>query len=155
MANATPSTKADVYAALIQKCGFEVLEEHESAKQLRISGRNHRDRWPFFLPVIYKLIATSEKPGNPWTCDVSKKYLVHNDKVLYAWRLIFQGAELQKQYSSIIATIRSAPQPARVELTSQLLPGYKPGDVRGGVNAKGKGVATAGSLPLALTRPRV
>lgn len=152
MSNAKPSTKSDVYAALIQKCGFEVLEEQEGAKQLRITGRNHRDRWPFFLPVIYKILETSEKPGNRWTCDISKKYIISNGRVLYAWRLIFQSTELATQYASIVATIRSAPQPARVELTSQLLPGYKPGDVRGGVNAQGKGTSTAGSLPMALTR---
>ena len=147
MTNTNPS-RADVYAALMQKCGFEVLEEAENQRQLRISGRCALERWAFFLPVIHKLITTSDKPGNPWTCDVSKKYIVPNGKVLYTWRLIFQGKELQGQYADIISTIRSAPRPARVELDRQLLPGYQPGDVRGGVNALGKGVSSAGSSPL-------
>lgn len=151
MANAT---KADVYAALMQKCGFEVLEEQEGAKQLRIMGRSQRERWPFFLPVIHRLLKTSKAAGNPWTCDISKMYLENNDKVFYTWRIIFQSADVKAQYANIVGAIRSAPQPARVELDRQLLPGYKPGDVRGGVNAKGKGVSSAGSLPMAMTRGR-
>ena len=155
MANVAPTTKANVYAALMQKCGFEVLEELETAKQLRISGHSHRDRWDFFAPVIFQLLTTSDKPGAPWTCDVSKKYITHNGKILYTWRLIFQGADLAKQYQNIVATIMASQQPARVELTRQLLPGYKEGDVRGGVNAKGKGSQAAGSPVLAQTRQRV
>lgn len=153
MPSATPS-KTDVYGVLMQKCAFEVLDEQESPKQLRIMGRSHRDRWPFFLPVIHKLLKTSKKPGNPWTCDISKMYIENNDKVFYTWRLIFQSADLAAQYANIISVIRSADQPARVELDRVLLPGYKEGDVRGGVNAKGKGASTAGTLPMAVTRPR-
>lgn len=154
MANAAPITKANVYAALMQKCGFEVLEELENAKQLRISGRSHRDRWGFFAPVILQLLEAEEKPGATWTCDISKKYIKHNGKILYTWRLIFQGNDLAKQYPSIISTIMASAQPARVELTRQLLPGYKEGDVRGGVNARGKGSQTAGSPVMAQTRQR-
>lgn len=153
MATATP-TKANVYAALMQKCGFEVLEELESPVQLRIAGRSHVDRWAFFAPVVFQLIKASEKPGNPWTVDISKKYIVHGDKIRYTWRLIFQSPDLAKQYQSIAAAIMSSPQPARVELTRQLLPGYKEGDVRGGVNEKGKGSQAAGSPVMAQTRQR-
>lgn len=153
MANATPS-RSDVYAALAKRSGFEVTEEHESAKQLNINGRSSLERWPFFLPIIHALLTASGKPGNPWTCDVSKKYVLKNRKVCYTWRLIFQGAALHEHYRSIASVINAAGQPARVELTSQLLPGYKPGDVRGGVNAKGKGTSSADTLPMVLTRPR-
>lgn len=149
MANAAPVTRANIYAALAQKSGFEVLEENETPKQLRISGRSHLDRWAFFAPVIYQLISASEKPGSPWTCDVSKRYIVHNQKILYTWRLIFQSPDLAAQYQNIVATIMSSARPARVELTSQLLPGYQPGDVRGGRNEKGKGSAPAGTPVLA------
>ena len=154
MPNAAPITKANVYAALMQKCGFEVLEELEGAKQLRISGRSHQDRWAFFAPVIYQLLTTSDKPGNPWTLDISKKYIIHGDKIRYVWRLIFQSPDLAAQYQNIVAAIMSSPQPARVELTRQLLPGYKEGDVRGGVNARGKGSQSAGSPVMAQTRQR-
>lgn len=152
MANVAPITKANVYAALMQRCGFEVLKEQETPKQLRISGRSHLDRWPFFAPVIYQLLEASAKPGSAWTCDVSKMYIIHNNKILYTWRLIFQGDDLARQYQSIVSAIMASPQPARVELTRQLLPGYKEGDVRGGVNARGKGSQAAGSPVMAQTR---
>lgn len=154
MANAAPTTRANIYAALMKKSAFEVLQENETPSQLRISGRCPLDRWAFFGPVIHRLISVSDVPGNPWTCDVSKKYIIHNDKLLYTWRLIFQGAGLAEQYPNITQTILNAPQPGRVELTSQLLPGYKPGDVRGGVNERGKGSAPAGTAPMAVTRQR-
>lgn len=153
MPSATPS-KTDVYGVLMQKCAFEVLDEQEKPNQLRIMGRSQRDRWPFFLPVIRRLLMTSKKPGSPWTCDISKMYIEQNEKVFYTWRLIFQGTDLRTQYANIISTIRSAEQPARVELDRQLLPGYKEGDVRGGVNAKGKGASSAGTMPMAVTRSR-
>ena len=146
MANAT-ATRSNVYSALMQKCGFEVLEEKETSKQLRICGRSHLDKWPFFAPVIHQLLTISHRPGNPWTCDISKQYIVHEGMVRYTWRLIFQAADLPAQYQSIVAAITGAAQPARVELTRQLLPGYKEGDVRGGFNERGKGTGSAGSTP--------
>lgn len=153
MANATPS-RNDIYVALLKKCGLEILDEAEAAKQLRFTGRIAIERFPFFVPVIHALLINSDKPGTPWTCDISKKYILRNGKVLYTWRFIFQGAELHTSYGSIASLITHAGAPARVEVMSQLLPGYKPGDVRGGVNAKGKGTASADTLPMVLTRPR-
>lgn len=150
---AEPS-KVEVYAALMRKSGFEVIQEKETSKQLRIMGRVPTERWNFFVPVLHQLLTASAKPGPPWTCDVSKQYLLRNSQVLYAWRVIFQSENLLMQYGDITKTILSASSPARVELQSQLLPGYKPGDVRGGFNSKGKGTGVAGSLPLAATRNR-
>lgn len=148
--------KTDVFAALVRKCGFEIVQEKETASQLRFMGRLHPDRWNFFVPVIHQLLVTSNQPDAGWTCDISKQYLVRDNKVLYGWRFIFQAKSggLPDQYARIIAIINSAPSPDHVELQSQLLPGYRPGDVRGGFNAKGKGSGSAGSLPLALTRGR-
>lgn len=146
--------KTNVYAALMRKSGFEVIQEKETDKQLRLMGRSPVDRWNFFVPVMHRLLTASAKPGALWTCDISKQYLLRNDQVLYAWRLIFQADALAEQYGDIAKTILSALSPSRVELQSQLLPGCKPGDVRGGFNAKGKGTGAAGSLPLAATRSR-
>jgi hypothetical protein len=151
-------TRADVYAALMEKCGFEVVQEKETAVQLRIIGRSGADRWNFFLPVIHTLLTASDKPEGHWTCDISKQMILAHGRVRYGWRMIFQAASrngidnLQSCYEDIVRVIRSSPRPARVEVDRVLLPGYKAGDVRGGVNAKGKGAAPAGSLPLAVTR---
>ena len=143
-------SRADIYAALTRKSGFQVVQENETPRQLRIMGRSHVDRWPFFLPVIYTLLLQSSKAEIPWTCDISKQYIINKDRVLYAWRMIFQSENLSSYYGDIAAAITSSPSPSRVEITEQLLPGYKRGDVRGGVNAKGKGSSSAGSIPLAM-----
>jgi hypothetical protein len=145
-------TRADVYAALAMKSQFVVLQEDETPRQLRIMGRSQLDRWPFFLPIIHTLLTRSAQPESGWTCDISKQYFLSGGRVLYGWRIIFQSPVMADRYTDIIASINSAPRPARVELESQLLPGYKPGEMRGGVNAKGKGASAAGSLPLAISR---
>lgn len=145
-------SKEDVFLALTQKTGFEVITPSELPNQLRIVGRCHPNQWNFFVPVIHVLLNTAAAEGSKWTCDISKQYVIRGTRVLYNYRLIFQGENLRECYGLIIATIRSASRPARSEVTEMLLPGSKPGDIRGGVNAKGKGVSSAGSLPLALTR---
>lgn len=146
------TTRTDIYAALAKKCGFEVVQDNETPKQLRLIGRCHYERWPFLLPVVHALLTHSGQDTVAWTCDISKQYTLRDGKVLYGWRIIFQGDSLSRCYEQIVATINSAQRPARVELTSQPLPGYKPGQVRGGVNAKGKGSSSAGTIPMALQR---
>jgi hypothetical protein len=149
---ANQCTRADIYVALAKKCFFEVRQDNETPKQLRIIGKCDHERWPFMLPVIHALLTQSGQPTATWTCDISKMYIIRDGKVLYGWRIIFQGDELTRQYGKIIATIESAQRPARVEVESMLLPGYKPGQTRGGVNAKGKGASTAGTVPMAVQR---
>ncbi len=145
------ASKLDLFNVLVQRTGLTVVEEREREKQLRFLCRVSPKQWAFFGPIVRSLILTSEKPGNPWTCDISKLYMVRNDKVLYIWRIVFQGEAISTKYASMIAAIQAAPRPQRVELQSQLLPGYRPGDVRGGVNEKGKGVSSADSSPMILT----
>lgn len=152
-ASATPPTRADVYAALARRSGFEVIQETETDGQLRVVGRLATARWAFFVPIVFVLLKASKTPGHAWACDISKQYIEANDQVRYAWRLIFQASDgIARHYGDISSVIRSAPAPARVEVNSIRLPGYKEGQVRGGVNEKGKGVSAVGSLPLALTR---
>jgi hypothetical protein len=146
------ATRTDIYAALAKKSGFEVLQESETPKQLRVMGRSYLEKWPFFLPIVHKLLTTSGMPGNGWTCDISKQYFLSDGRVLYGWRFIFQSADLPAQYPSIVLAINSAPRPQRVELESQPLAGYKPNQIRGGVNEKGKGASSAGSAPLIIAR---
>src|SRR6478609_7794847 len=140
-------------ASLQQKAGFETLTHTLKPSQLRITGRCHPDRWGFFLPVIYTLQRTAEKDG-AWSCDISKQYFIRNDRIVYCWRLIFQSADIEERFDYFSNVVRGAPNPNRVEVDEVLLPGYRPGDVRGGVNAKGKGVASAGAAPMILSGRR-
>lgn len=141
---------AALLEALMQKAAFETVTHLPKPNQLRITGRNHPNRWSFFLPVIYTLHRTAGRDGN-WSCDISKQYIIHNDRIKYSWRLIFQGDNLPEKYDYIASVVRGAAQPARVEVDEVLLPGYKGHEVRGGVNEKGKGVASADSAPMILS----
>jgi len=137
--------------ALHQKAGFEtVTHTTKASNQLRLTGRCHPERWAFFLPVIYTLHRAASKDGS-WSCDVSKQYFIRNERLVYCWRLIFQSEDIAEKFDYLANVVRSAANPARVEVDEVMLPGYKPGDVRGGVNDKGKGVASAGSAPMILT----
>lgn len=154
MADVTPP-RAAVLLALTARSGFEVLTEDEKQQQLRITGRSYPNQWNLFLPVIAKLLTVGDDASVPWTCDISKQYVLHRGKVAYSWRLIFRSENgIVGQYASIAGAINAAPRPQRVELTEALLPGYKAGDIRPGVNAKGKGASTAGSAPMILDRRR-
>ena len=154
----TKATRSDVYKALAQKANFLVKQETETPKQLRIVGRCLPEHWAFFMPVVFKLLEGSEREDLPWSCDVSRQYLLKSGKVVYGWRLIFQATspdtKVEDTYKSICSTILSAPLPARVEVDTVLLPGHTRGKDRGGVNAKGKGASSAGSAPMILTRGR-
>lgn len=131
------ATKADLYKALSTKCGFEVVQETPSEKRIRLVGRLQKDRWPFFLPVLHKLMIQAR--NSDWTVDISKHYFLSEDRVRFGWRIIFESQDIQKSFEDITNTILSAPSPSRVEITSIDLPGHKPGVMRGGVNARGKG----------------
>jgi hypothetical protein len=144
------ATRHDIYAALAQKADFEVVTDAETTARLRFAGRCHPQRWSFFCLVIFELNKLNEG-GEGVTCDISKQYINQNGRLLYSWRIIFQHPELANHYQRIVDHIRRAPLPARSEVNEVLLPGYKHGDVRGGVNAKGKGASVGGSAPMIVT----
>lgn len=147
-------TKNEVFGVMIRKTGFEVVTEKEGVNQLRFIGRCSPERFNFLLPVMHQLLTASARPDTRWTCDISKMYMLSNGRVLYGWRFIFQAERIAECYDEIVAIVQAAPRPSRVEVTSITLPGYKPGQVRGGVNSKGKGVSSAESIPMAVTRGR-
>ena len=144
-------TKTSIYSALAARAGFSTINDTETETQLRVLGRCPPERFNFLVLVIHALLKASNNPEKPWTCDVSKKYMVSNDRVFYAWRIVFQGANLSAQYADIVNAINAAPRPARIELDSQLLPGAQPGVMRGGVNERGKGSSVGGSAPMVIS----
>lgn len=146
-------TKEYIYRALKDKALFEVVQQSENSNQLRLSGRCPPTSWNSWLLVIYHLLRTAAA-GSPWSCDVSKHYILKGERVVYAWRLIFQAEHVSKYYQDIAGSIMQAPNASRVEVQEQLLPGHKPGVMRGGVNAKGKGTSAGGSAPMILSRGR-
>jgi|SRR5690606_34152141 len=137
--------KDELYSLLRKKACFEVVKETYKPTQLRVIGRVVNNQFNFWLPTMYQLLKVSSAPDADWTCDISKQYLLHNDSVRYAWRLIFQANDLERQLPAVIATVANAPNPSRVEVSSFVLPGYQKDQIRGGQNARGKGATALGS----------
>lgn len=152
------SDKANLYSVFLQKCGLEVVKDNLTERRLRGIFRLHKDRWNFFVPVLHRLLTKSDDPSTNWNLDASKHYFLSDGKVRFGWRLIFEAPDGIEQYLQEISTVvASAPSPARVEISSMILPGYKEGQTRGGVNARGKGSSsvlspTAGAGAIARLR---
>ena len=143
------ATRQDIFTALAQKTDFQVTSETETEGRLRFIGRCHPNRWQFFALVIFEL--NKLNAGGEVSFELSKLYLNHESQLRYTWRVIIQGTDLASKYQLVVDHIRRAPLPARAEVDEVLLPGYKRGQVRGGVNAKGKGASAGGSAPMIVT----
>jgi len=110
-------------AALLQKCGFEATDVTPGPNQVRILGRVPTARLQDWLFVLDNLDANS---GNLWTCDLSKKYFRRNKRLVYAWRLIFQGEEVLQHLHDIIRVVNTSARSARQEITEFPLIGASP-----------------------------
>lgn len=134
-----------LYQALLQKGGFELVRETAGAGQLRLIGRVDQNKFNFWLMVVHQLLVASARGNSSWRCDVSKQYLLGQDGVRHAWRLIFEVARkelpLDKVVPEIVEVVSKTRRPAVVELESQLLPGYRDGQERGGQRPNGKGAS--------------
>lgn len=140
------ATLRDLQAALQKKTGFEVIDHTETGSQLRLVGRQPKDRMGMnisnWLLVIRNLLQRSAASNSPWRVDVSKNHFLRGEQVVYSWRLIFQceGA-VQEQYEDIIKTLRSAPHASKGEITEFPLPGANKNRNNGGGIGKGRGAS--------------
>lgn len=117
-----------VFVAMRKKAGFEVVSHNDTnPNQLRVLGRVPEDRvglnmnnWKI---LMYRLYNAMEK--RPWKVDFSKSYFIHDKtkKLVFAWRIIFQGEELTQHYLEIAQFIASSPISARTEVTEMPLTG--------------------------------
>jgi hypothetical protein len=97
----------ELYNALHRKSGFEVVNEANSEKQIRIIGRVTNNRMPTWLVVIQRLLIKAEEA--PWSIDISKQYFLRGGKVLFGWRVILQGENIASHLDSIAEVISGAP----------------------------------------------
>jgi hypothetical protein len=137
-------TIREVQAALQRKTGFEVLDHKESEVQLRVMGRQPRDRMGMntsnWLLVCTNLLERSGKNG--WTVDVSKYHFLRGKVIMYSWRLIFQAeADLKSKYDDIVRAILQAPHTSRGEITEMPLVGARADRNSGGGVGRGKGAS--------------
>lgn len=135
---------AQLGMALKLRCGFEVVQVTPSEKQLRILGRLPQLRMGDWLLTIHHIIThvTDNSPG--WTVDISKHYFLRGPKVVFAWRLIFQGPDIVRQVPSIINTINGSPRSNRTEINEMPLIGASAD--RNAQSPTGKGAGLMGTV---------
>jgi len=125
----------ELYAALNTKAGFEVVNEKLTDTQLRISGRVPNAQTATWLMVVKRLDRAAKRSAKKaaaqssttWTVDISKQYFTvpdvpdeHEDddnaRLLYAWRIIIQGEDIQQHIPTIARVVQRAPR-VRAEVT--------------------------------------
>ena len=144
------SSVDEVLAVLRGKSCFETVDSTPSANQLRIVGRVPADAMSvninnWLLVIRNILLAQTHKP---WKADISKQYFLKGnegrEKVIYGWRVIFQGEDIANHYADIISVVLGAKHTSSSELTEFPLPGAT-ADRNEGKNGKGaRGIREAG-----------
>lgn len=100
-------TETDLQAALLETVGFETKTVVGAPKQIRLLGRVPQAGITAWLTMLESLLRVSEE-SKLWGFDASKQYFLRGNKLLYGWRLIFQGEKLTDALPSVVQLIRSA-----------------------------------------------
>ena len=140
-----------ITSALNQKSGFEAVSNKGTDKQLRLLGRVPNALLPTWLQLIQRLLSAAETAT--WDLDVSKQYFLRGGKLVFGWRLIFQGEDLSTHFSSVVAIINSV---QRVQQVLDEVPLYSNPN-RNSLSGTGKGAQPSGSAvvgPLAMQQIR-
>jgi hypothetical protein len=60
-----------------------------------------------WLKVMEQLLTAMDT--HDWNVDLSKQYFMRGEKLLYGWRVIFQGEEVAQHLDEIAKIVMSAP----------------------------------------------
>ncbi len=120
---------------LQERGGFEVVNNTQGASQVRLMGRVPKPAMAGWLILVQRMLIQSDKSPN-WSVDISKQYFLRNEQVVFGWRLIFQGKELEAYLYEVEQTITNAPR-ARAFVDEQVLAGAQAS--RNAPDATGKG----------------
>lgn len=144
---------APVLAALRAKTGFEVVSHNDAnPHQLRLVGRVPADQGGLNMNnwkiLMYRLYLAMEQ--RPWKVDFSKSYFIQErtKKLVFAWRVIFQGEHLGQHFADIVQLITTSPNTARADVTEMPLVG-----VSADRNSTAGGKRGAGLFGKVLTGP--
>ena len=127
MPRSAVSTIKDITTALHQRAGFECLEDGGSTVvkgvQLRLLGRvgqSAEKSWKRVRNQIHMAV----RAGKPWSADISRWYfpLEGTDSEVFAWRVLFQGPNIEQHFADIFATIIATPVVASVDVTEFPIP---------------------------------
>lgn len=132
-----------------KKAGFEAVSVSEPVPgQLRVLGRVPEDpgglnmnNWKILMYRFYTVMR-----DRPWKADFSKSYFIKEEsqKLVFAWRVIFQGENLAQHYSELIQVVASSPISARAEVTEFPLAGAAQN--RGAVTGGKRGAGPSGRV---------
>lgn len=89
--------------------GFEAVNQVTGDNQIRMLGRVPNEMMKAWLVVIHQLLTLSNKSA--WSADISKQYFLRGDRVLFAWRVIFQGEKIQEHLPAIAEVVTNSPRP--------------------------------------------
>lgn len=133
---------------LATKARFEAVDVKETVTQIRILGRVRADNASTttnWLAMMDAIAAQEERPGCSWSVDISRKYFRRQGRLVYAWRLIIQGDDLEAQLEEIIAAAQSSQVQAPQEVMEVPLI-----NAHGDRNAfrNGKGAGATGTVPV-------
>lgn len=138
------ATAQDLINVLAAKAKFEAVEIDEKPTQIRILGRVRTEQSPTamdnWLSLMCAIALAAEAPDSTWKVDISRKYFPRGNKLIFAWRLILQGTDLETELRAVIAAAQSTSVIAKShrELDEIPLPGVR-GDRNAHVNGKGAG----------------
>ena len=129
---------------------LEIINWNPSEKQLRVTGRVSPKDAGAWKATMQLLLDRDE--GDGWRVDISRFYFLRNDKLFYAWRVIFQG-DIKSNEKVIASILRKKYKPTFTEEEPEEydIPIYRPA-----VNWKnGKGGFPIGTQPLIFSRPTI
>jgi hypothetical protein len=156
-----PVSSKDLFQALHAKVGYEVVSFKETDAQLRIMGRIPGD--PVSLnsnnwKILKWQLLKATQAGRPWAVDLSKSYFIkpETDRLVFAWRIILQGAGLADHYADVLNLIKTSPESSRTEVMEMPLAGA--GADRNSTAGGRRGAGPAGSVlvgPMAVHAKRM
>lgn len=132
--------------ALEKKVGFGVVNLSLTQGQLRIMGRVPQNSLPTWLLTMERLLVQSTSAG--WSVDLSKQYLMRGQKLLFAWRVIFQAENVAEHLKDITTVISSVPVVRRQLQEVPLHGNPNRNALRMGKGAQPTGKAVVGPLAL-------
>lgn len=133
----------DLIRTLKLRGGYEMVSNNAGSNQLRLLGRVPSPLVKGWLVIVQQILLRSAEA--PWSADISKSYFLRGGRVMFGWRLIFQGEGIEQHINDIITTITNSPR-SRATVNEQPLAGASanrnrqtPGSLKGAAPA-GKAV---------------
>ena len=128
----------------LDNVGFESLQSSDGERQMRRFGRVRPQRQAVWLGAVEALLRSAR--DQPWDVDISRQYFLRGEKLMWGWRVIFQGDQLSQHIDGINAVVLSA-RPAVQQLEEvPLSVSPNRNQVRNGKGAQPTGSAVVGPM---------